>query len=139
MRQARMEARLRERLDAKKAKKQAAEIEPIDQNEDYVVPAGFEVGADDLALFDQLEKLNVEGSLERNVAEFKKEAARKSPAADPEVAEVYQKWLQKNRGNSPNLPERKAATFLPSGAPDGVLGRPAGTHQAGRVVAPRLL
>lgn len=103
MRRVREEERQNERKEAKKAKKQATEIEPIDQNEDYVVPAGFEVPVDDLALFERLEQLNVGGSLERNMAEFKKEAVRKSPAADPEVAEVFTKWHNKNRGDTKDL------------------------------------
>jgi hypothetical protein len=85
--------RSQERKETKKTKQKALEIEPIDQNENYVVPPGFEVAEEDLALFDKLEALNhLGGSLEKKFVAAKRDSAIKSPASDPEVAEVYEKW-----------------------------------------------
>lgn len=116
------------------------EIQPIDDQGNYVLPAGFEVGQDDLALFDKLNNMqNIGTSLERNIKEFNADLHAKSPAKDPEVIEVYTRSAHKHRRTAQGIQKRKGSTLTSSDPNDGVLGRFAGSHKANRMVSTCLL
>lgn len=75
-----------------KSKQKAEQIEPIDLQENYVLPSNFEINPDDLLLFEQLNTLkNTPNSLEKNLKAHQSEISKSSPAKDPEVLAVYQK------------------------------------------------
>jgi hypothetical protein len=75
-----------------KKRKLSNEIEAVDINEDYVLPNQLEIPADDLLIFEQLEKKNTKNNnLAVNLEKFAQNQVKLHPEKDPEVAAVYTK------------------------------------------------
>ena len=81
-----------EKKEKLREKKKKDEIEPIDEHDNYVLPSAFEIGQEDLLLFEKLDaNRGGQNTLELNVKNYEDDLKKQNPAKDPEISEVYQK------------------------------------------------